>query len=100
MIVEYIRYDLKAHGADELIAAYGEAAEYLRAAPECVGYELSQCVEDPNQVTLRICWNSAEEHMQGFRKGPNFPPFLAAIRPFIGEILEMRHYRPTAVAFP
>ena len=36
--------------------------------------------------------------MQGFRKGAHFPAFLAAIRPFIGEIAEMRHYEPTGVA--
>ena len=36
--------------------------------------------------------------MQGFRKGEHFPGFFAAIRPFVGEIAEMRHYEPTAVA--
>jgi hypothetical protein len=35
--------------------------------------------------------------MKGFRGGPNFPPFLAAIRPFIPEITEMRHYSRTSV---
>ena len=35
--------------------------------------------------------------MNGFRRGPHFPPFLAAIRPFIGEIEEMRHYGLTPV---
>ena len=36
------------------------------------------------QFILRIEWTSADGHMQGFRKSPQFPPFLAAIRPFIG----------------
>ncbi|MCV9962152.1 antibiotic biosynthesis monooxygenase [Pararhizobium sp. BT-229] len=97
MIVEYIRYEMKTHSAEALVAAYGQAAEHLRAAPECLAFDLAHCVEEPNSLILRIHWTSIEAHMQGFRKGPNFPPFLAAIRPFVGEIAEMRHYEETDV---
>jgi len=55
--------------------------------------------EAPNSLTLRIHWISAAAHLGGFRKGPHFPPFLAAIRPFIAEIAEMRHYTPTDVTW-
>lgn len=97
MIVEYIRYQMKAHSAQEIITAYGQAAEYLRVAPECLAFDLAHCVEEPNSLILRIHWTSTEAHMQGFRKGPNFPPFFAAIKPFVGEIAEMRHYEETDV---
>jgi quinol monooxygenase YgiN len=97
MIVEYIRYELKQNSPDALIAAYREASSLLRAAPECLGYDLAQRDDAPNSLILRIQWQSAEAHMQGFRKGPQFPPFLALIRPFIGEIAEMKHYRQTDV---
>lgn len=99
MIVEYIRYELKQHQPDDLIAAYRQASLQLQAAPECLGYELSRCVEEPSSLTLRILWTSTEDHLQGFRRGPHFPPFLAAIQPFIGEIAEMRHYAPNDVAW-
>ncbi|MBR0654895.1 putative quinol monooxygenase [Plastoroseomonas arctica] len=95
MVVEYIRYDLGQNSAEALIAAYAVASESLRAAPECLGYQLARCEEAPSSFILRIDWRSTEEHLQGFRKGPHFPAFLAAIRPFIGEIAEMRHYLPT-----
>lgn len=98
MIVEYIRYSLTQHLPAELIAAYAEAGKHLAAAPECRGYELTQCDEDTGSFILRIDWDSAEAHMQGFRKGPDFPPFLALIRPFIPEITEMRHYHQTGVS--
>ena len=35
--------------------------------------------------------------MQGFRKSAEFGPFLAAVRPFIPDIVEMHHYEPSAV---
>lgn len=47
---------------------------------------------------LRIEWDSLEGHEQGFRRSPEFQPFLAAIRAYIPAIEEMRHYRATAVA--
>ena len=98
MTVEYIRYTVadEKRGA-ELLAAYSRASTPLSAASECLGYELSVCEEDPNSWILRIEWKSTSEHLEGFRKGPHFPPFLAEIRGFIQEITEMRHYRVTDV---
>jgi quinol monooxygenase YgiN len=95
MTIEYVRYVLADHTPEALVAAYAEAGRHLAAAPECLSYELAQCAEDPNCFILRIVWTSTEAHLQGFRRGPNFPPFLAAIRDFVPEIAEMRHYGPT-----
>ena len=93
MITEYIRYTLVAHEPADLVAAYAEAGSHLKASPECLGYELTQCVDDQRTFVLRIQWTSLKDHMEGFRGGPHFPPFLAIIRPFVPEILEMRHYQ-------
>ena len=99
MIVEYVRYDLVAHQPEKLVSAYATAVDSLRASPECLAFELTQCEEAPRSFVLRIEWASTEAHLQGFRKGPNFPPFLSAIRPFIGEIAEMRHYAATPLVW-
>ena len=97
--VEHIRYLLKEHRPEELVAAYEQAAIHLRASPKCLGYELTQCDDEPGVFLLTIRWTSAADHMEGFRKGPNFPPFLAAIRLFMDEIAEMRHYGQTPVTW-
>jgi quinol monooxygenase YgiN len=99
MIVEYVRYDLVAHHPEELVGAYATAVDSLRASPECLAFELTQCEEAPRSFVLRIEWTSTEAHLQGFRKGPHFPPFLAVIKPFIGEIAEMRHYAATPLVW-
>ncbi len=98
MVVEYIRYIVAdpARG-EELQRAYANAAKQLAAAPECLAYELTQCQEDAKAWILRIEWRSTEAHLQGFRTGPHFPAFLEAIRGFMSEIAEMRHYRLTDV---
>jgi len=97
MIVEYIRYRLSADRREALLAAYRTAGESLRASPNCLGYDLAECDEAPGTFVLRIHWDSAAGHLEGFRKSEHFPPFLAAVRPFVGDIEEMRHYTPTAL---
>lgn len=92
MIVEYIRYTLTSHEPNEFLDAYADAACHLATAPECLNYELAQCSDDSRSFILRIQWVSAEAHLREFRSGPHFPPFLAAIRRFVPEIAEMRHY--------
>jgi len=92
MIVEYIRYRVPGSDGDKLIEAYEKAAEPLLGSGHCLSYEVSRCVEEPEVLVVRIEWDSAEGHLRGFRSGPQFPPFLALVRPFMPMIEEMRHY--------
>jgi len=48
--------------------------------------ESSGLGEDPSAYVLRIHWTSTVDHMQGFRRSPEFGPFLAAVRPFINRL--------------
>ncbi|NUU25678.1 MAG: antibiotic biosynthesis monooxygenase [Streptomycetaceae bacterium] len=98
MIVEYIRYTVPEDGGEAFEAAYARAAESLRAAPQCVDYELARCTEEPGSYILRIRWTSADDHLKGFRGGEHFAAFFAAIRPYVDDIREMRHYQVTEVA--
>lgn len=97
MIVEYIRYTLEPDACAAFERDYARAALVLDASKHCLAYELSRCVDEPHRYLLRIEWDSAEGHLQGFRGSPEFREFLAAIRGYIGAIEEMRHYAPTAV---
>ena len=97
MIVEYVRYRVAEDRLPGFEAAYAEAATALADAPQCVDYELSRSVDEPSCHVLRITWTSADDHLQGFRGGPHFAPFLAAIGPYVDDIEEMRHYERTAV---
>lgn len=97
MIVEYIRYTIPPERSAQFESAYAQARVSLDASPHCLGYELSRCTEDASSYVLRIEWDSATGHLQGFRKGKEFPAFFAAIKPFVADIGEMRHYALTAV---
>jgi quinol monooxygenase YgiN len=97
MIVEYIRYTIPAEQRTAFESAYTQASASLDALPHCRGYELSSAVDEPEAYVLRIEWDSAEGHLQGFRGSPEFRAFFAAIGPYVGNIAEMRHYELTDV---
>ena len=98
MVVEYIRYSVQAERQEEFERAWSDAQSALRDAPECLAYEVAHGVEEPNNYVVRIEWRSVSDHEQGFRRRPAFASFFAAVKPFLGQIEEMRHYAPTAIA--
>ena len=97
MVIEYVRYTIPTDRADQFVSAYAAASESLRNSSHCLGYELSRCMEEPTSFILRIEWDSLDGHLDGFRKSPEFRDFFASIRPFVGDIEEMRHYERTVV---
>lgn len=94
---EYIRYRIPAAAVDAFEDAYRRAAGPLSTSPECVDFELSRCVEEPESYILRITWTSMEDHLEKFRTSDAFQVFFAEIRPYVGAIEEMHHYEPTRV---
>lgn len=97
MTIEYIRYKIADDKAEAFVAAYARAGKLLSDSPHCLGYELARCSEEPALFILRIVWDSVEGHLNGFRKSPEFATFLAEIKPYFSDILEMQHYELTAV---
>jgi heme-degrading monooxygenase HmoA len=98
MIVEYIRYRIPEAQGPAFEDAYGAASAALDASPHCERYEVARCTDDPSAYVVRIEWDSAEGHMNGFRSSPEFGSFFAAVRPFVGQIEEMRHYYVTTAS--
>jgi hemoglobin len=94
--VEYIRYRIDEPRRGAFIAAYREAVAALDDSEYCLGYQLTQCEEEPDRFILRIRWTSTEDHLQGFRPSEAFRRFLPPIRPYVDDIEEMQHYRVVA----
>jgi heme-degrading monooxygenase HmoA len=92
MIVEYLRYTIPDDRQAAFLKDYDAARGPLMRSPYATGFELCQCVDDKTQFVLRIEWTSAADHMQGFRKSPEFQEFLGYIRQYVPAIDEMRHY--------
>ena len=78
LLPEIIRYRIGAARADAFIEAYRQAGESLTASPHCSGYELLRSKKDPELFLLIIRWDSAEGHLQGFRKSEQLVPTFRA----------------------
>jgi hemoglobin len=98
MVIEYIRYEVAGDRREAFEDAYAQAQASLQGSPHCQAWELARCVEEPASYILRIEWDSIEGHLEGFRRSAGFRTFFAAIRPYVNDIQEMRHYERTAVA--
>src|SRR5262245_34889864 len=98
MVVEYIRYKVSENRRVEFIQAYQSASKQLLDSEFCLGYELTHCEEEADYFILRIEWTSTEDHLNGFRKSPEFRDFFNHIKPFFNNIEEMHHYNLTEVA--
>ena len=93
MIVEYIRHDRPR--SDWRVRRFRRAGDY-DASPHCLRWEAARRADEPAKQIVRIEWDSAEGHLQGFRQSADFKPFVEATKPFFGDIEEMTHYDVTA----
>ncbi len=92
MIVEYLRYTIPEDQQAGFIRDYDAACGPLMRSPHAMAFELCQCADDNTQFVLRIEWTSAEDHLTGFRRSPEFQEFFGHIRQYLSAITEMRHY--------
>lgn len=100
MTIEYVRYRVSPDRAQAIEDAYRAAAVSLRASPHCLSFDLTRSQGDPGRYVLRIEWDSAEGHLEGFRKSDLFPDFLGHVRPFISDLEEMTHYERVEAVLP
>jgi hemoglobin len=85
MTVEYIRYRIPAERAAEFEAAYADAAKALAGEPECVAYELTRGIDEPEQYVFRATWNSPNTQAEN------------RLKDYEGDIIDRRDYEKTAV---
>ena len=93
MITEIVRYEIPQIEIDNFINSYLEAIEILHTSEFCEAAELLQQHENPSLFQIVIRWQSAEAHIEGFRKSPEFTKFFNVVKPFFNNILEMQHYK-------
>ena len=97
--VEIIRYNIAKENQPGFEQAYSNAAQYLKASKYCLGYQVIHGKEESNHYIVVIHWTSMEEHLNGFRKSPEFMPFFNLVKPFYNSIEEMKHYELTPITW-
>jgi heme-degrading monooxygenase HmoA len=94
VIIEYLRYTIPEDRQEAFVRDYDAARLSLMRSPYANGFDLCRCIDDNTQFILRITWTSADDHLEGFRKSPEFQEFFGHVRHYVSAINEMRHYAP------
>lgn len=97
--VEIIRYKVPADRHKEFEEAYAAGGKHLQESPYCLFYEVVKGVEEPDRYIVRIHWTSKDDHEKGFRQSAPFRSFFNYVRPFFGNIEEMKHYEETGIGW-
>jgi quinol monooxygenase YgiN len=96
---EIIRYNIPESSREAFEKAYTDAGKFLKASPFCLDYEVIHGEEEPNHYIVIIHWTSTDEHLNGFRNSEEFVPFFNLVKPFFGNIEEMKHYQDAGIGF-
>ena len=72
MVVEYIRYTVRAEHAQAFESAYAHAGNLLDQDEHCLAFEVARGIEEPEHFIVRIEWDSLDGHEHGFRATPHF----------------------------
>jgi quinol monooxygenase YgiN len=91
--IEIIRYDIPKDQWEQFEKAYDSAGKFLGKSKYCLSYAINKGSEEPNHYVVIIHWTSEDEHLNGFRKSPDFMPFFNLVKPFYNQIQEMKHYK-------
>jgi quinol monooxygenase YgiN len=91
--VELIRYNIPENQWEQFENAYKSAGEFLSKSKYCLSYTVNKGSEEPNHYVVIIHWTSEVDHLNGFRKSPDFMPFFNLVKPYYNQILEMKHYK-------
>lgn len=94
--VELIRYTIPENQWSQFENAYAQAGKLLSKSKYCLYYTINKGSEEPNNYVVIIHWTSEADHLNGFRKSADFPPFLTLVKPFYNQIQEMKHYTEIA----
>lgn len=97
MTVEYVRYRVKAGDRNGFMLGLAHAVKQLETNGSCLGYELTESMDDPEIMVLRIEWTKGGGRFR-FRDSAFFPGLISDGRPFADLITDMHHYKLTGIS--
>lgn len=58
-----------------------------------ISHELQKCVERENRYLLLVKWKTLEDHVDGFRKSPEYQQWKALLHHFYNPFPVVEHYQ-------
>jgi heme-degrading monooxygenase HmoA len=94
MILESARLDVLPGREDAFLAAFATARPLIEVQPGFRKLELRRCVDEGrgSRFLLLVLWDRLEDHVDGFRRSPEYPKWRALLHHFYSPFPEVEHY--------
>jgi len=97
MVLEIATLTVKSGQTEAFEAALRAARPLIAGSPGFQSLELRRCIEAPGKYQLFVRWATLEDHTVGFRQGPSYPAWRAALHHFYESFLVEHYSEPVAL---
>jgi heme-degrading monooxygenase HmoA len=92
MIVEHALLTVRRGLESDFEAAFVKAKPIIAAMPGCLQVSLGRCLERPHTYLLLVEWERLEDHVEGFRRSPQFEEWRQLLHHFYDPFPTVEHY--------
>jgi heme-degrading monooxygenase HmoA len=97
MILELAILDVIPGTEKEFQHSFSEAQKIISNVPGYLGHELKRCIEKPSRYLLLVNWEALEDHIEGFRRSPEYQQWKALLHHYYDPFPEVEHYHGISV---
>jgi heme-degrading monooxygenase HmoA len=94
MILEHAVITIRPGTADQFEEALVKGREVIAASHGFISLQLHRGIEQSDQYTLLIRWETLEDHTVGFRESDAFPRWRELIGPYFEGQPVVEHWEP------
>ncbi|MGW6377838.1 antibiotic biosynthesis monooxygenase family protein [Rhodococcus sp. NPDC055112] len=98
MILEHALLQVKSGRSAEFEAAFGRAEPIISGMVGFRRLSLSRCLERPGTYLLLVEWDSLEDHVEGFRKSPEYEQWRSLLHHFYDPFPTVEHFERVDLA--
>ena len=92
MILEHALLSIRPVRELDFEAAFAEARPIISSMPGFRTVSLSRCLERPGNYLLLVEWERLEDHVEGFRRSPEFEQWKQLLHHFYDPAPTVEHF--------
>ena len=100
VILEHALLQVKSGRSAEFEDAFSRAKQIISSMAGFRRLSLSRCLERPDTYLLLVEWDSLEDHVEGFRKSPQYEQWRSLLHDFYDPFPTVEHYEQVDFADP
>ncbi len=94
MILEMAVLHVRPGKAHDFESTFSQAQAIIASTPGYVSHQLQRCLEHPDKYLLLVHWRRVEDHVDGFRKSPQYHEWKRLLHHFYDPPPAVEHYEP------